>query len=866
MNHLSIAFRLAWRDVISHKWRSLFTGALFSVPIIAIMTFATLAYNDDGTIDNSPPAATAYIENSRCDDGINHYYCIPSNEYEDVIQLTDRQRISKTLGDNDQLANSFYPEFRFNAEVKGKSGTRSVAEIKSSQAQTRKENAAVPEPGTIILDEQIRQMTNTTIGDQITLKFQDTKKNLTVKEFASNTTIHPEDIPFNTPKAEDIVTADLPTYTTVTWTSSNSIEQDPSNTGVSITRHAALQDEPTSIVLDYFSNIYSAEEFIAWFALWFLVLVFIACIVGPVFAVSANRKLKTLGLLSTIGAKPSDFRNIMLAEGIIIGVCSSIFGIFASITMSLWAFQQSGDIGTIRWPWDVTLLVVVFAIICGIFSALVPALRAQQLNPVTALAGGTSIHMRRLRLHHVIAPIITLLAGIGIATEAFLPFPIWLIIAVISGIISTTTLVLLFGKTSHYLPLSLRLAARDAVRNYHRTVPAIAAITGATMFAFGFVSFATEDPSAESSTAFNNAVSVQTFTNSIDAAPYDSYIHSLQRQLNTPERVNVYRPYTEDTYEIKFLSVRLPSGDQTEESRFPNSASYEALLENHRYPEHGSIIIVDPNAPKFLAAIRPDLFSAETANAASKSLGEGKIVVNHPAILRDGKVKILEGSGNYHDLLNGPPPQSDVKEVPGHVFTSTENLPESYIGLMSVDTARSLGYVPVFESAKLWREQEFQWIENFIIDNAIDQWIIPNTDSPSTYLQRVASTSNPFNFMYLFIPPVIMSVLLTMFVVFLVVILAGIEAERDTKTMLALGADPKLLRKYGGGQGLILGTLGTLAGLFYYSFLSFTTDLHSSNTLDFSEVPWLYCVLLCGVLILLSWVIGLIFGARLKQT
>lgn len=219
-----------------------------------------------------------------------------------------------------------------------------------------------------------------------------------------------------------------------------------------------------------------------------LALLEICLLAGPAFAVGARRSRRQLGLVGANGGDRRHIRSIVLSGGLVIGVAAAVVGTVLGIALTL-ALQPvlEGVMGerfgtfTLR-PLEL-LGIGLVAVLTGLMAAIVPAITASRQSVLASLTG-----RRGVRRANRVLPVIGLIAvalGVAIALYGSMASDSFLLVAGGSavaelGVVALTPLLVgAFGRIGGWLPLSPRLALRDAVRNRGRTAPAVAAVLAA---------------------------------------------------------------------------------------------------------------------------------------------------------------------------------------------------------------------------------------------------------------------------------------------------------------------------------------------------------------------------------------------------
>jgi len=219
-----------------------------------------------------------------------------------------------------------------------------------------------------------------------------------------------------------------------------------------------------------------------------MVLLEVVLLAGPAFAVTARRQARTLALMAAAGGTPVQARRAVLATGVVLGAGGAALGVGLGILLA-WvaavpvAQHFSGSwFGPFDVPWLHLLGVAVFGFVAAVLAAAVPAWIAARQDVVAVLAGrrGDSPPSRR-------SPVLGLaLLGAGVAGAAFgalrgaggeFYIAAAAIVSVLGMVLLLPVVVAVLARVSGRLPLTARYAVRDAARHRTRTVPAVAAVT-----------------------------------------------------------------------------------------------------------------------------------------------------------------------------------------------------------------------------------------------------------------------------------------------------------------------------------------------------------------------------------------------------
>ncbi|MEU9372448.1 FtsX-like permease family protein [Streptomyces sp. NPDC048255] len=229
----------------------------------------------------------------------------------------------------------------------------------------------------------------------------------------------------------------------------------------------------------------------------------ICLLAGPAFAVGARRSRRQLGLVGANGGDRRHIRAIVLSGGLVIGAAAAVVGTVIGIALTLALRPLLEEFLGLRWGgFDVRplelLAIALLAVLTGLLAAIAPAVTASRQTVLASLTG-----RRGVRRANRVLPVIGLIAvagGAAIALYGTVSETGTLVVAGGSAIAElgvvalTPVLVGMFGRIGRWMPLSPRLALRDAVRNRGRTAPAVAAVLAAVA---GTVAVATYQNSQE---------------------------------------------------------------------------------------------------------------------------------------------------------------------------------------------------------------------------------------------------------------------------------------------------------------------------------------------------------------------------------
>jgi putative ABC transport system permease protein len=225
-------------------------------------------------------------------------------------------------------------------------------------------------------------------------------------------------------------------------------------------------------------------------------LFFIGLVAVAGFTVLAQRRLRSLGILSSLGATDKDVRLVMVANGAVVGVVGAVLG--GAIGIAAWIpyapyFGTSAD-HYVPWtslPWWLVGVAMTLAVVTAILASRQPA-RAVADVPVVAALSGRPVEPKQSRRSPrpglaVLAVGTVLLVfsggtngGSGSSTFDTLAG----VLATIAGLVLLAPVIIgQVARVARHVPVAGRIAMRDLARYRARSGAALAAATLAVFIA-----------------------------------------------------------------------------------------------------------------------------------------------------------------------------------------------------------------------------------------------------------------------------------------------------------------------------------------------------------------------------------------------
>ncbi|MFK0046980.1 FtsX-like permease family protein [Streptomyces sp. NPDC090741] len=551
----------------------------------------------------------------------------------------------------------------------------------------------------------------------------------------------------------------------------------------------------------------------------------ICLLAGPAFAVGARRSRRQLGLVGANGGDRRHIRAIVLSGGLVIGAAAAVTGTVVGVALTVglrpWLEENLGArFGgfTLR-PLEI-LGIALLAVVTGLLAAIAPAVTASRQTVLASLTGRRGV--RRANRVLPVLGLIALAAGAAIALYGTASRMGATVVAGGSaiaelGIVALTpVLVGLFGRLGRWLPLSPRLALRDAVRNRGRTAPAVAAVLAAVA---GTVAVAT----------YQHSMELQARHEYVADLPDGAGVVTLQELGRSKDMPAIREALTQELplavrADVDHISFGKPGCERftgpegcgraeimrPKEQRCPlfeatdgpdsfSPARRKELRQDPRctYDRHSSrfaVVIADEKLLAVLAVTDPGAVSA---------LKEGKGVSFDKRNVKDGKVTVRLIDNKDETYERGVDPKGEDKVFAVH---QTPDTAEGY-GLQLVlppAAAKTAGLTVLPYASYFTQDGTATSQQKQRVAARIDQI---GVEAPVTIEAGYQAAAD------------ITMLALTVFAGLVTIGAAGIatglaqaDAEADLKTLAAVGAPPRVRRTLSGFQCGVVALMGVVLG------------------------------------------------------
>ncbi|MGW8950433.1 FtsX-like permease family protein [Streptomyces sp. NPDC055709] len=558
----------------------------------------------------------------------------------------------------------------------------------------------------------------------------------------------------------------------------------------------------------------------------------ICLLAGPAFAVGARRSRRQLGLVGANGGDRRHIRAIVLAGGLVIGFAAAVVGTILGLALTFALRPLLEDyMGQRFGSFDIRPLellgIGLLAVLTGLLAAIVPAVTASRQSVLASLTGRRGVR-RSSRVLPVVG-LIAVLLGAAIALYGSLLSDQSILVAAGSAIAElgvvamTPALVGLFGRTGRWLPLSPRLALRDAVRNRGRTAPAVAAVLAAVA---GTVAVATYAASrdAQSEASYEARLphgAVSLIVNEAGGRDVPQARAAVQKNLQVDVRADVDRAvvgnvncamYSRDkgcgSYEVvvpKANQCPLWSTGKEDPAEKFTKAQRRAFSKDWRCKESsvmsytdGGVLVADEKLLNVLGIDDP---------AAAKALSEGKVVSFDKRNL-DKKGSI--GIRLITDTEAADKAREEGKEAPGAVKTFSAHqvadstnaygvgmiLPPAAAKAAGIATAPFGAY---YSTDRLPSSEQRQKLSGELDRTGA---------SIELHIEEGYTSENSIVLLAL----AVFAGLITIGAAGIATGLAQADAEADLKTLAAVGAPPRVRRTLSGFQCGVVAAMGVVLG------------------------------------------------------
>ena len=522
-HRLCLALTMAWRDIRRHKGRSALIVALIALPVFAMSLAATAGMSMVAT-----PAETAAMELGQTQGRLTE---LPTQNSKTV------QGIQGDLGGGWVMKEDPDPHFKASVPADAvPTGYTAIpwqsAELTSPVGKAQVDlNATVTDVlnpafkgkytllagrapssvGEALGTPGLLDRFGLTMGDKLTTSagtFAITGTVRAVRQGDGEAFIFlkPGQLPAAIAKELSTATIYLAGDKPLVWADAKALNA----RGVTLTSRSLLLSPPSKAELgedaQYMQDDWRGTAVASYFVMGLLVAVLalleVGLLAGAAFAVGARKQQRDLALLAASGAEGGMVRNTVTAGGLWLGLAGGVVGAVLGSIAAIIGVLVIRSTGTALFPglhimWLPALGLVVLGVAAGIVAAMVPARAVARQATLSALKSGRTADAPskwtpRVGLGLLVLAALAMAAAAALTVASrgrdsqYLWAP-WLAGLVAAGaVLLVVGLICLTGRIigaltarTSWLPVPLRLAARDSARNRGRTVPAVAAVLAA---------------------------------------------------------------------------------------------------------------------------------------------------------------------------------------------------------------------------------------------------------------------------------------------------------------------------------------------------------------------------------------------------
>ena len=870
LNAWRLPLRLARRDALRHRGRSILVLVMIALPVLAVtaadVMMKTSTVSGVESVDRRMGSAQALVTVT---DGIDVVRQRPDPEDGFPIMEGDGEAAAPTAEQvSSLLGGASLVELR-RGEVdfrttKGQTPV-DVTEVDLGDAVTRGlfdlSSGRLPrKAGEVVVNQSVLDK-GYRVGDTLDLTDDGAPAAPTIVGVAESTTIRTFPA-----AAGPIGTLGVDTTGTTQWlvdgdAVSWSTVRQLNAIGALVASRSAIEDPPPSS--EWPSDVQPISTDDTTVAVLGLVVIMalieVVLLAGPAFAVGARRQQRSLALMAATGGTPKQSRRVITASAIVLGGAAAVVGVVLGIGVGRLLqplLQSRADtwFGPFEVPWLHLVGVAGFGLLSALLAAVVPAYLASRQDVVAVLAGRRGDAVPSLR-----SPLLGLvLLGVGIAGSAagasgtavlgtgeFL-IALSAIPAVLGMILLVPVVLAGLARVSGRLPLVFRYAVRDANRHRTRTVPAVSAVAatvaGVVALGIGLTSDEAENEATYTPSVASGVAIVQAYT---EAPPWPALRAVVEREL--------------------------PSATVTDLQGLSDFSSFTEIkgglglnLSSYGQSVGASVMVSADALPPGLIGV-----SADDAARASAMLREGGVVafVTGDAPADGTVVRVVRGT---FDNDTGETTGEAKAQAPA-VFVEVDNNWGGPAGVVAPAVVEQMGLAPETVALAVTGAVSEQQEE------AVDEGLSAVVADSGMYVERGYRADDETVIAQIIL--LVLGGVLMLGGTLTATFLALSDARPDLATLSAVGASPRTRRGVAAAYAVVVGVVGAAFGaaVGFVPGIAVTWPLTSSTsgggfpgeeayttTGPFLDVPWLMVIGLVVVLpALTALVVGLFARSRL---
>ncbi|MGC4776719.1 FtsX-like permease family protein [Micromonospora chalcea] len=538
----------------------------------------------------------------------------------------------------------------------------------------------------------------------------------------------------------------------------------------------------------------------------------VVLLVGPAFAVSVRRRRRDLALVAVAGGDASHLRRIVLADGVVLGAGGAALGLLLGIGAAFAGrplveqYLLGERLGAYRIFPTALVAIAATAVLAGVLAAMAPAWTAARQDVATGLAGrrdGSRPRRRWLLIGVALTVAGTAIAAFAAGRTSQTGVLAGVALGELGLVFCTPTLVGVLGRAGRLLPLTPRLALRDASRNRSSAAPAISAVMAAVAgsVALGVYVASDETRSRELwQPGLPPGNVLLTHSGPTPTGPPSAEVVAARARTVLPD--------------ARVVSVATPgcAGDVRDKN---DCAAYALVPPEQRCPYTSSDPVPDAarRDPRcvspfqepvdvYLPALVDDgaALAALTGApddelaAARRTLAAGGVVVTDARRVVDGQVRV---EVNYN---SGGPPTGRL--LPAYALRGGLSVDRLVLSPAAADalglSAVPLGYL--LDTAGSPTDRQMEMLTDELYDIGPMSAQVATADPPSDQRPMLLLLA-------------VASGVITLGAAAVATGLAAAEGRRDLSTLAAVGADPRVRRLLSLCQAGVIAVLGSALGI-----------------------------------------------------
>ncbi len=913
MSSLVAATRPTRRDIIRHPWRMLAAVLLVALAVAWLAANIVWSESSSRVLGDVQPRTTAMYHGGEC------------------VQSPDSYRYEcagddvSTDGNEPELLDAALPE-GFTAHLWLNSpgvvslGSRSYfTEIVQAPVEALPEGldpgtGDLPEPGEIMLPREVAERIGAELGDVVEVQTEirgDQALAVTVSGFVPGyrslvgepTLLSPEEFRSTDESGSRgfgawQITGSAP----FTWENVLVL-----NTAGFIVRSLDVvgNPPPADQVVPGYQDIhppgagtlfFGAETF-AFLAFNLMSVLLLLVVIAPVFTIAASRQARTFALMSSQGAAPRHIRWAVLTYGAFAGLVGALLGLLVGVGGAAvwWLIRFPG--WPLNTPWGSLAQVATVAAVASVVAAFLPARIAARAALSAGIRGAAPDRMMSWRWWMTLGPALFLLLSTAWLAAGFLlgdassvargAFGMWQVVGTLFQLLalvaSAPALVWVLSRVVRRVPLSVRLAARDAGRRSLRSVPAVAAVLAVVFVpvtgSVTELAYRTREVEQNMSVYRRDLVIVvpAVFPGSLlDEDEPVAAVEAVRSGLGPAREIDVFglpaQSGADGWFEVSPTDRQGCSWDpMTGEPIGPDGGdphtdpeAAEACLDMRR-TNSGGALPGTLNAATLVAG--PEILDVFTG-LDDAALTEAATVLNDSGVLTargtgTAPVDSVSYSVSEHryDGLSGQQETTLLRSatLPVHAL-----LPDLFPGeVLSPRAAEVLGLEPVYLGTVFLPAEELDRGTRRRLSETVE-----GAGSGATVSFPIHPWTSPrTDFLLVAIPGLVVIVMVT-----LIIALSSPQSRRQFALLDALGADPSLARRASAALAGLLTALGTSAGVFAAHLWSWssasrtTTDINGvvleAGLVHYMGIHWWSVLVLVVATPLLTAAVGGLFHRR----